>query len=430
MENPSLKERIAAMQGKEIQQRAEKEQTEQQTTQQLVAEIADSIQGHNRMDVRHKNTTREANWDKQSGHGYTEERDKDINELSTGKADLKVKEQDLELSRAQIAELEQQFGAEAVADLKQQLQKELGELEEARAALAKKEKDFNPKSQKRVAFVQEQNEAAKDIPEFATNTVLQAHKKFSGKDHSARADELKKLALEEVGHRTEAQAKKEKFETEEKALADVDRKIQMQEIKVREADRVIKELRKEFSKGFQEYEAAIEKVRPQVEQLKREYQQKSGDTGFFSKKSSQKRATEIRQTLKDMETDILAVIDPSGDQIKNGYKPKTGAYNTFKGINFNWREMDGKIRAAGSKFTWRDNFARIYENRDTHLTFTRFSKNEVSQGHPRSSSVEKRMSQVVEETERVLSDSDKFLEEANSKPNEIKAKVRALFKLE
>lgn len=203
MEKPSLEQRIAAMKGEVAEKQAEVAQTEQQTTQQLVTEIADSIQGHYKMDVRHQDAVREsaADWTKRPGGGYREDQYNLTRAIDAQKVDLKAGEQKLELSRAQIAELEHQLGPEAVAELKQQLEQELGELEKARGDLLEKEKSLDPNLQKGGYFKHEQDEAAKNIPEFATKAVLQAHKEFGGKDYSERAGELKKLALQEVGIR-------------------------------------------------------------------------------------------------------------------------------------------------------------------------------------------------------------------------------------
>lgn len=318
--NIPLRERIAALQGKETQRRIETEQAEQRTTQQLVTEIADSIEGHQRLDVKINEQAKKN--DKEAGYGYSEVVIQEEQKLFTERAEVEAQTKELEANRADLAKLEEQLGTDAVADLKTQLQNDERSLQEQQQKLAEDEKkivelarqqrEFGAQAVKRAETPAGQE---RDIPTFATEAIIQTYKE-AGQDFSARADELKQLAQTEVGRRvTEKRLREIAREREERMNGDM-AKINEWGKRVTAAVENLGSNMEKDKQLFQKADQIIADIRPKVQQLTSEYEKPKGL--LQSKKNKEEHNQQIVQELSKLKSETTNSLDELWRRRDNG----------------------------------------------------------------------------------------------------------------
>lgn len=402
--NLSLQGKVDALRARIEAQKREVEESKKQTKEELVAEIADSIMGHQKMASNYEKASQDTDWSKRPGYGYGEIQRNEWTKIDTERQSISTKQQELELLKTQVTELENETGSEAVAEFKQELEDGFADIEKRKIALTQKEKQFKSLEGTERYNKYEQDELAKDIPKFALENIIKVHKEFDGVDYSVDADELLKSALVEVGARRTAEWQKQNYEKEEKIMDEISDKIHAQERKLAEAEPTLNQLSTELENNYRAQEKAIEESsgRADLGELKREYAKKKNDDGFFTKSRSQKRATEIKALFEQMKMDL------------------------FKDIPFDNREFDNRVL---SELGWKYNCGDSYENRDTNLRFIHFYENEVPKNHPRSQEMQDAHTRIIERTKEILKRMNKLQTDSRERWSKVTSALNKVFEL-
>ena len=85
--------------------------------------------GHQKMASNYEKASQDTDWSKRPGYGYGEIQRNEWTKIDTERQSISTKQQELELLKTQVTELENETGSEAVAEFKQELEDGFADIE-------------------------------------------------------------------------------------------------------------------------------------------------------------------------------------------------------------------------------------------------------------------------------------------------------------
>jgi len=283
----ALRARVEAQKQAVVDQEKATAEKAEQTKRDMAKEVADMVEGNKRLSADTEKFER-ADLHKFSPESNAHQLNKELNNLGQANGKLDVLEQEL-------TALEADAGPEAVKELK-------ADIETQRTELTKKQQELEQSKKIESEGVREQREVAQNPLGFALNQVVLAHAEAGDANFSNKQEELREAVQQELKVREQAAHEQEGVQRDEEDLRRTLEDIERINKVIEGTKLYLDSVDAEIDPWLAAKHAALEKVRPEVDALHQEFDEKSKKKGFLG--FNERRVRAISERLAAIQKEV------------------------------------------------------------------------------------------------------------------------------